>query len=85
MGFATMAMLSNARRLGLRHQSRWRIYGMSSLLLVCAVVASLAVGVFAAQGLCVVMFKVFKMHAMQVAASRRIPEPQTVRLETSQS
>jgi hypothetical protein len=43
---------------------------MLSFLLVCAVVASLAVGVFVAQGLCVLMFYVFRMHVKQVAATR---------------
>lgn len=43
---------------------------MSSLMLVCAVVASLAVGVYVAQGLCVLMFYVFEMHVEQVAATR---------------
>lgn len=45
---------------------------MSSVLLICAVVASLAVGVYVAQGLCVLMFYVFRMHAKQVAASRAV-------------
>jgi hypothetical protein len=43
---------------------------MLSFMLVCAVVASLAVGVFVAQGLCVLMFQVFRMHAKQVAATQ---------------
>ena len=43
---------------------------MSSVLLVCAVVASLAVGVFVAQGLCLLMFQIFRMHVKQVAATR---------------
>jgi hypothetical protein len=42
---------------------------MSSILLVCAVVASLAVGVFVAQGLCVLMFSAFRMHVKQVRAT----------------
>jgi len=57
---------------------------MSSLLLVCAVVASLAVGVFVAQGLCILMFGVFRMHARQVAATRVTKAP-AVGLETLQS
>jgi len=52
---------------------------MSSILLICAVVASLAVGVFVAQGLCVLMFHIFKMHAKQVEATR-ILKAQTVSL-----
>lgn len=50
---------------------------MSSVLLVCAVVASLAVGVFVAQGLCVLMFHVFRMHVQQVAATRVAQSPIT--------
>ena len=42
---------------------------MSSVLLVCAVVASLAVGVFVAQGLCGLMFLIFRIHTRQVHAS----------------
>jgi len=43
---------------------------MLSFLLVCAVVASLAVGVFVAQGLCALMFHLFRIHARQVEATR---------------
>jgi uncharacterized protein (DUF2062 family) len=43
---------------------------MLSFMLVCAVVASLAVGVFVAQALCVLMFHVFRMRVNQVAATR---------------
>jgi hypothetical protein len=52
---------------------------MLSILLVCAVVASLAVGVFVAQGLCMLMFYVFRMHVKQVAATR-LAESQVVSL-----
>jgi hypothetical protein len=41
---------------------------MSSLMLTCAVVVSLAVGVFVAQGLFVVIFRVFRM-TVRVAAA----------------
>ena len=57
---------------------------MSSLLLVCAVVASLAVGVFAAQGLCAMMFGIFRIHARQVAATR-ISKTQALALKTTVS
>jgi hypothetical protein len=53
---------------------------MLSFMLVCAVVASLAVGVFVAQGLCMLMFHVFRMHVKQVVA-----KPQVVELGTIQS
>ncbi len=45
---------------------------VSSMMLVCAVAASLGVGVLAAQGICVGMFRMFKMHAVRVRA--RAPE-----------
>lgn len=45
---------------------------MSSVLLICAVVVSLAVGVFIAQGLCVLVFHVLRIHTKQVAASRAV-------------
>ena len=41
----------------------------SSIVLVCAVLASLAVGVLVAYGICMVMFVAFRMHVRQVAAS----------------
>lgn len=43
---------------------------VSSMMLICAVVVSLASGVLIAHGLCVIMFRVFRMHARQVAAAR---------------
>ena len=47
----------------------------SSIVLVCAVLASLALGVLVAYGVCMAMFGVFQMHVRQVAAgdeSRRV-------------
>jgi len=41
----------------------------SSIVLVCAVLASLAVGVLVAYGICMAMFLAFRMHVRQVAAS----------------
>jgi uncharacterized protein (DUF2062 family) len=43
---------------------------VTSIVLVCAVLASLAVGVLVAYGVCIAMFRVFQMHARQVAAER---------------
>jgi hypothetical protein len=37
------------------------------VMLVCAVLASLAAGVLAAYGVCVGMFGLFRMHALQAA------------------
>ncbi len=42
-----------------------------SLLLICAVLASLAAGVLVAYGICLGMFWVFRIHAEQVALARR--------------
>jgi predicted phage tail protein len=46
----------------------------SSIVLISAVLASLAVGVLVAYGVCMAMFGVFRMHARQVAAgsARRV-------------
>ena len=47
----------------------------SSIVLVCAVLASLAVGVLVAYGVFMAMFGLFQMHVRQVAAgneSRRV-------------
>ena len=43
----------------------------SSIVLVSAVLASLALGVLTAHGICITMFRVFRMHARQVAAERQ--------------
>jgi uncharacterized protein (DUF2062 family) len=40
-------------------------------MLVCAVLASLAVGVLVAYGVCIAMFRAFQMHVQQVAAGNR--------------
>ncbi len=42
----------------------------SSIVLVSAVLASLAVGVVFAYGVCIAMFSIFRIHARQVAAVR---------------
>jgi len=46
----------------------------SSIVLVCAVLASLAVGVLVAYGVCIAMFEAFRMHVRQVAqtTARRV-------------
>jgi predicted phage tail protein len=45
-----------------------------SIALICAVLASLAVGVLVAYGVCIAMFGVFRIHARQVAetSARRV-------------
>ena len=44
---------------------------MTSIVMVSAVLASLAVGVLSAYAICVTMFRLFRMHAQQVAAERQ--------------
>ncbi len=43
---------------------------MVSLMLVGAVVASLALGVLVAYGVCQVMFRIFRVHATAIANER---------------
>ena len=52
---------------------------VSSVMLICAVALSLASGILVAYGLCVGMFRVFRMHAQQVAAART-PQAQSTPL-----
>ena len=50
----------------------------SSIVLISAVLASLAVGVLAGYGVCMTMFGIFRMHAKKVAAvkmARRVVAP----------
>jgi predicted phage tail protein len=62
----------------------FRILGVvvaSSIVLICAVLASLAVGVLVAYGVCMAMFGIFQMHVRQVAAenvARRVVAPAQV-------
>ena len=53
----------------------------SSLLLVGAVFASLAFGVLLAYGICQVMFRVFRVHAMAAAKERVSNSPVRVAVE----
>jgi len=53
----------------------------SSIVLISAVLASLAVGVLFAYGICTTMFRLFRIHARQVAAekqARSVVAPQRV-------
>ena len=52
---------------------------MSSLLLICAAFASLALGVLIAYGICQVLFRIFRVHAL--SAARRV-QTASVRLNT---
>jgi hypothetical protein len=52
---------------------RIRLQGVevnTSIVLVSAVLASLAAGVLSAYALCATMFRIFRIHATQVAAER---------------
>jgi hypothetical protein len=44
----------------------------STMVLVCGVLASLALGVLVAYWICLGMFGLFKIHARQIAAARTI-------------
>ncbi len=43
---------------------------MGMLMLVCAVLASLALGVLVAYGMCQAMFRAFRVHAQSAARTR---------------
>ncbi len=45
---------------------------MTSIMLVCAVLMSLAVGVLVAYWVCLAMFQVFQIHVKQVQARRAL-------------
>lgn len=55
---------------------------VSSMMMICAVVLSLGSGVLVAYGVCVGMFRVFRMHARKVAATRS-PQGQSTMLGTA--
>ena len=42
----------------------------ASLMLICAVMVSLALGVLVAYGLCQLMFRVFRVHSISAARQR---------------
>lgn len=54
---------------------------MGSLMLVCAVLASLALGVLMAYGICQAMFRVFRVHAIAAAKERVSNSPVRVAVE----
>ena len=43
---------------------------MEAIMLVCAVLASLALGVLVSYGICQVMFRVFRTHSIALAGKR---------------
>jgi hypothetical protein len=44
-----------------------------SIMLVCAVLASLAAGILVAYGVCLAFFSFFRMHTLQVAVKPELP------------
>ncbi len=56
---------------------------MGMLMLMCSVLASLALGVLAAYGICHSMFHLFKVHAVSAARSRSAARTQTLRVQES--
>ena len=52
-------------------QKRLGVAVNTSIVLISAVLASLAAGVLAAYGICITMFRLFRIHARQVAAERQ--------------
>jgi hypothetical protein len=57
---------------------------MSTIVLISAVLASLAVGVLLAYGICLTMFRVFRVHSMQAAQQRAAQRSATSLQTTSQ-
>ena len=51
------------------------------MMLVCAVLGSLAFGVLVAYGLCQLMFRLFRMHSMSTAKQRSETAPARVVVE----
>ena len=45
---------------------------MTSIVLICSVLASLAVGVLVAYGVCLAMFAMFRSHARQVRQESQV-------------
>lgn len=58
---------------------------MSSIMLVSAVLASMVLGVMIAYGSCMAMFRVFRIHAKQVAADRAAQAGMTVTAQVIES
>lgn len=44
----------------------------TSIVLVCAILCSLALGVLVAYGICLVMFRAFRSHSLQRSALRQV-------------
>jgi len=44
----------------------------TSIVLVCAILCSLALGVLVAYGICLLMFRTFRSHSLQRSAPRQV-------------
>ena len=56
---------------------------METLMLMCVVLASLALGVLAAYGICQSMFRIFRVHAVSAARNRTEAAGQALRTQQS--
>ena len=56
---------------------------METLMLLCAILASLALGVLAAYAICQTMFQVFRAHAVSAARTRSAAATQSLRVQSS--
>jgi len=54
---------------------------MGTLMLICAVAASLGLGVLSAYGICMVMFRIFRVHSIAVAKERVQAAPVRMAIE----
>lgn len=54
---------------------------ITTMMLIGAILASLAFGVLAAYGICQAMFRIFRVHAMSAARERRQTAPARVAIE----
>ena len=69
----TSACRKGVIRAALRRKEDVRL--IASMMLVCAVLMSLAAGVLVAYSVCLTMFHVFRMHALQIQARRALGDP----------
>lgn len=56
-----------------RRDAEERFTLLATLFLICAVLASLALGVLTAYGLCLLLFRIFRAHAASVTQPHPVP------------
>lgn len=56
-------------------EARGDFQAMETMALLCAILASLALGVLAAYGICQAMFRLFQIHAVSAAKNRVAGQP----------